>query len=322
MKVAVIGAGAVGIGLASCLAGAGVRIHLVVRSARQRDLLREKGITRSGIFGRVAIPGREFSVADSLDSLASAECDVWLVCVKSHASRPVARLLAPIWRERDEADRVPRVVLCQNGWGNAEIFAEFIPRDAIFNARVITGFVRSDPSHADVTVHADAIRVGSLFGADASPLEPLCEAIGRGGIPCELSSEIEKDLWAKLLYNSLLNPLGALVGVPYGELGERPETRAIMRAVAEEIFAVLSTSGHRTHWRSADDYLETFYSKLLPPTARHRSSMLQDLQAGLPTEIDSICGAVCELAEQHGIETPSNTALLALIRVAQAKVTS
>jgi 2-dehydropantoate 2-reductase len=63
--------------------------------------------------------------------------------------------------------------------------------------------------------------------------------------------------------------------------------------------------------------MEVFYRDLLPPTAEHESSMLQDLQAGRPTEIDVLCGAVDRLARKFNIASPVNTALLALIRAAE-----
>ena len=148
-------------------------------------------------------------------------------------------------------------------------------------------------------------------------MRPLCEAIGQGGIPCRSSTEIERDLWAKVLYNALLNPLGALVGVPYGTLGERPQTRAIMETIARETFQVMQAAGFETHWSSADDYLATFYADLLPPTASHQSSMLLDLRAGRGSEIGQLSGAIAELARAHGVPAPVNRALFDLIRGAE-----
>jgi 2-dehydropantoate 2-reductase len=166
----------------------------------------------------------------------------------------------------------------------------------------------------EITVHADAVRIGSLFGSTSPCLSQLADAIARGGIPCETTDEIEKDLWAKVLYNCLLNPLGAIIGVPYGALGERRELRAIMGALAGEVFAVLERAGNRTHWESADDYLAVFYRDLLPATAQHESSMLQDVRAHRPTEIDALCGAVVALGQRLGVPTPVNQALTLLVR--------
>ena len=73
-----------------------------------------------------------------------------------------------------------------------------------------------------------------------------------------------------------------------------------------------------THWPDADAYLEVFFDALLPPTAEHESSMLQDLRAGRPTEIEAISGAVCALAAAYGVATPCNAALATLVRAAEA----
>jgi 2-dehydropantoate 2-reductase len=255
-------------------------------------------------------------VLRSIAELSRHELDCVLVCTKTTATPALAEELGAVW---SSMPGTPALVVCQNGWGSAEIFAERVAPERIFNAMVITGFRRLAPHAVDVTVHANPIRIGSLFGADLAPVQPLCDAIDRGGIPCEPSGDIGRDLWAKVLYNSLLNPLGALVGVPYGELGERASTRGIMEKVAREIFAVLEASGRRTHWPDAESYLRTFYDELLPPTAEHESSMLQDLRAGRATEIDALSGAVAALGHEHGVDTPVNLALCQLVHVAELR---
>jgi 2-dehydropantoate 2-reductase len=316
LDTVIIGAGAVGLALGSCLHRAGKPVRFLVRESSGRHAIEELGLVRSGIFGEVRVGAQDLEVLHAAGELRCARVDFLLVCTKSTASAEVAHALAGVW---ESLRGTPRLVLCQNGWGNAEVFAAHLPRERIYNARVITGFRRTQPHSVEVTVHADAIKIGSLFGADASPLEPLCRAISTGGVPCQLTAEIERDLWAKVLYNCLLNPLGALVGVPYGSLGDRAQTRAIMETVATEIFAVLAHAGFETHWSSAPEYLETFYRRLLPPTALHESSMLQDLRAGRPTEIDVLCGAVAELAARCGVPAPANQALAHLIRAAERR---
>lgn len=314
METVIIGAGAVGLALGSCLHRAGEPVRFLVREGSGRHAIEDRGLLRTGIFGEVRAEATDLEVHHAASELREAHIDFLLVCTKATASAEVAQALESVWGSLRGA---PRVVLCQNGWGNAELFAAHLPRQRVYNGRVITGFRRRQPHAVEITVHADAIRIGSLFGADPAPLEKLCEAISRGGVPCQLTAEIEKDLWAKVLYNCLLNPLGALAGVPYGALGERPQTRAIMRAVAAEVFAVLARAGFETHWASAEEYLETFYQQLLPPTALHESSMLQDLRAGKRTEIDALCGAVAELAARHDVPAPVNEALARLIRAAE-----
>ena len=263
------------------------------------------------MFGASHTPPGALDAGVGAASLRGETLDWILVCTKTPAAGEAAAALGEVW---DHLRGARRVVVCQNGWGSAERFAERLPRDHLYSARVITGFRRSRPNAVEITAHAEPIRIGSLYGADLGPVAGLCEAIARGGVPCEVSDAIGSELWSKMLYNCSLNPLGALIGVPYGVLGERDETRSILEATVREIFAVLEATETRTRWRDADDYLDMFWRELLPPTAAHESSMLQDLRAGRRTEVESLNGAVVTLARAHGVDAPVNRALLELIR--------
>jgi 2-dehydropantoate 2-reductase len=318
LDVIVFGAGAVGLGLASALVtGGGARVRIVARPG-VAGALRANGLVRSGIFGAATAKPADFEVATSATALAGPPADAVLVAIKSFDSDAAAAELAGAHAAVGAATRL---VLCQNGWGNAERFARHFAKDRVWNARVITGFRLLAPHHVDVTVHAEPVRIGSLFGGDAAEIAPLCAAIARGGIPCEPGHEIARDLWAKLLYNAALNPLGAILGASYGALGASPHTRGVMEALARESFAVMRAAGHETHWPSADAWLSDLYARLLPPTAAHESSMLQDLRAGRRTEIDAITGAVVELAARHGLDAPVSRSVLALVRFLEARGT-
>jgi 2-dehydropantoate 2-reductase len=313
----VFGAGAVGLGLASALlAAGGARVHIVARPA-VAAALRANGLVRSGLFGDVRFPAERLDVAEDAAALAGSPAAFVLVATKAGGGEAAAAALA---RCRAVGPRT-RLVLCQNGWGNAERFRELFPAAQVWNARVITGFRKLAAHHVDVTVHAEPVRIGSLFGEPATGVAPLCAALAKGGIPCEPSDTIAADLWAKLLYNAALNPLGALLGASYGALGASPETRGVLEALARETFAVMEAAGHATHWPSADAWLADLYARLLPPTAAHESSMLQDIRAGRRTEIDAISGAVVALAQRHGVGAPVNESLLTLVRHLEARGT-
>jgi len=314
--IGVVGAGAVGLGIASALLEAGHRVRFATRSPRAARELLVAGIERTGLFGR------SFAAPDRIEAVVGAEAlrdsDLaWiLVATKTPDAAACAQALARAW---DGIAGEKRVVLAYNGWGAADEFAARLPRDRIYSARVITGFRRSAPTRVEVTAHAAPILVGSLFGAPLAPVDALCADIARGGIPCARSDDIERELWAKLLYNCALNPLGALIGVPYGALGDDPRTRAILEAVVAEIFALLDARGTRLAWPDARTYLDHFFRDLLPPTAAHESSMLQDLRAGRRTEIDSLCGAVVALARELGLDAPVSRALAELVRAREAQ---
>jgi len=313
MRVLVIGAGAVGLAVGSSLLSAGARVRFATKPGGARLLL-ESGIRRKGIFGDAFFGADAFEVVETLRA-STGGVDYVLVCTKTTVSAELAR---EIGGEREVARGSLPVVLFHNGWGSAEVYAGHMPRKCVFSARVITGFRRAEAHTVEVTVHVDAIRMGSLFGADPAALLPLAEAIDRGGIPCELSRDVSKDLWAKMLYNCALNPLSAILNKPYGALADRPVTRHLMDAVIDELFAVMAAHGFSVQWENAEAYRRAFYSELLPRTASHESSMLQDMQSGRRTEVDVLSGAVVELGSQAGIPTPVNQALRDLVRAATA----
>jgi len=310
MRILIYGAGSVGLGIASCLLKSGADIDIIARE-NTVVALRTHGLFRRGIFDDFEAPPAAFGAYTSLNWIQDTQYDYILVCTKSFDSLGAAQDLsehAPLFSKN------AKIVLFQNGWGNADKFSSFFSTDRIYNARVITGFVRPRPNEVEITVHADSVHIGSLFGCDLSCMAGLCELISGGGIACELTETIEKDLWAKMLYNCALNPLGAIFDVPYGRLAESEFTRVIMDSIIKEVFAVMVASGYNTHWLKPTDFVKVFYDRLVPDTAEHKSSTLQDILAEKPTEIDALNGAVISLAAQHQIAVPCNQAVYNLVK--------
>ena len=310
LNILIFGSGAVGLGLGSCLLKAGVDMTFI-DNADTVAAFKQKGILRSGIFGEFAAPPESFSAYTDLAQIQSKTFDFILVCTKSNH---VATAAEAIGANRHLLKKTGKIVHFQNGWGNAEKILPFFNENIVYSGRVITGFTKPEPHHVVVTVHADAVHVGSLFGKSLEPVEPLCRAIDAGGIPCQPWKDIAKDLWAKLLYNCALNPLGAILDVPYGKLADNPHTRALMNRIIEEVYAVMQAADFSTYRPTADEYKDVFYTKLVPPTAEHKSSTLQDLQSGRKTEIEALTGQVLQLAKKTGIDVPCNSMLYTLIR--------
>jgi 2-dehydropantoate 2-reductase len=92
-----------------------------------------------------------------------------------------------------------------------------------------------------------------------------------------------------------------------------------MNRITGEVFVVMEAAGFKTHWATSGDFLKIFYDKLVPYTAGHKSSTLQDIAAGKKTEIDSLTGEVLALAEKHRIEVAYNRAIYAIIKFVEAR---
>ncbi len=316
MNILIYGGGAVGLGLASCLIKTQEKVDIIARKPTAESL-QKNGLARTGVFGTFHAAPNQFRTFESVDEIRpETSYDYILVCTKSFDSDNVAKSLAdkPLLTGKNTI-----IVLCQNGWGNAEIFSSYFDNTKLFNARVITGFSRPAPNHVEITVHVDAIHIGSIFAVPADGLKNVCTSISKGGIPCKPTSHITRDMWSKMLYNCALNPLGAIFNVPYGKLGESRHTRLIMKKIIEEIYLVLESTPYQTNWSTADEYLDIFLNTLIPATAKHEASTLQDIKAKKKTEIDALNGAVVKLGKQHGIGVSTNEMIYEMIKFKEAQ---
>lgn len=315
MNILVYGAGAVGLGLASFLLNNNESVYLIGREPTVQSL-KKYGLTRTGIFGNFSQPPKSIQAYPSLKDIPQKQFNFILVCVKSFdsdsAALDLSRFSGLFYKET-------KIILCQNGWGNAEIFMNYFTKKYIYNARIITGFNRCNPHEIEVTVHADHVRIGSLFQEPNEKIFSLCEAISRGGLPCAVSENIQKDLWAKMLYNCALNPLSAIYKVPYGVLAQHERFRCIMDNIIREIFVVMRADGLETHWPNPKSYLKAFYNEMIPNTASHFSSTLQDISAKKRTEIDALNGIIVKIARRHHIPVSFNRNIYQEIKAIESK---
>ena len=309
MKVLVIGTGAVGCAMAIATAHAGMDTAVVARGANAKAI-QENGLKRTGIFGEMTVSPDCITVFESIDSIDS-EYDFVIVATKTMANKEIADELAD---HPAILGGNGKIVLFQNGWGNDEPYLVHFSTTQVYNARVITGFERTLPWVTNVTVHTAPILLGSLYKESIDELKPLAKAIRDSGIPSETSEEIAEALWAKMLYNTTLNPLGAIMNMSYGELAASPHLVCIMNRLIEETFAVMDAAGCKTFWKSHEEYKNIFYSKLVPDTFSHRASTLQDIERHRKTEIDTLNGCIQRLGKKHNVQTPTHDFIIEMIR--------
>ncbi len=308
MKILIFGAGALGQALGCLLAADGHAISLVLRK-RFLDIVNEKGLQVTGIFGEYRVEGRKLHLLEQLKNIGNQEYDAALITTKSYDTAEAIKAIAGM-----KGFSGP-VVSLQNGCGNIEQVKNCFGPDRTFGARVITGFEITRPGEIRITVSADDIHIGSGTPETIPPFaRKLAGALTHAGIPCIAVKDIYQDLFAKLLYNCALNPLGAVLGVHYGALGENRQTRLIMDQIIDETFAVIHGLGGRTPWPDAAGYRRIFYDKLLPMTYNHRPSMLQDLEQGKPTEVEALVGYVAKQGNRLSIPTPACSMLANLVR--------
>jgi len=297
----IMGTGALGTVFGGLLQHAGHSVAFLGRGAHFQRLSTEGGLI-DGIWG-------EYPVAPVALPLSGERYDVIMLSVKSFDTATAVRQVASL------ATPDGLVVSLQNGLGNLETIAQEFGARRTIGGRVIFGAQVSQPGRVTVTVYADRVLLGALDpAAPVAKLQLVAQHLNESGIPTAVVADIVPHLWEKVLYNCALNPLGAILGVPYGALGDHPETRELMRRIIEEIYQVAAAKSISLHFPTADGYFRHFLEELVPPTAAHWPSMWQDLQAGRPTEIESLNGAICRYGREFGLQTPYNETVTRLVR--------
>jgi 2-dehydropantoate 2-reductase len=301
MNVAVLGAGAVGLAVAAKLSTV-CNVHAVCRR-RHVDAIASRGFEMTGIWGDGIF---RFTCSEAY--LPEREFDYIIITSKSTDTRALCEQFS-------DAIAGSEVVSLQNGIGNEEIIAGYT--DRVIGGMIITGFEWQGDARVHVSVEAGPVKLGRFPRGSDDAVNTLVALFSVAGISCEESSEVRADLWGKTLYNCALNPLGAVMNVPYGDL-DNPFAWEIIEDVVEEAFAVCRAEDVPLQWETPKEYLAYLAGVQLPATARHHSSMLQDIILGRKTEIDFLNGAVAMRGETHGIPTPANAMMTRLIRFKEA----
>lgn len=314
MNILINGAGAIGIGLGASLISQGFNLSFYARS-ETGEAIANNGIKRVGLFNEISCSNKEFNVYTNYEDMPKEFFDYVLVTSKTIANDDISKKLDEY---RSILKKDCKIIIFQNGFGNDEPYLRFFNKNQVYCARVITGFMRPLRNVSKITVHTEPILLGSLQGADLKCLKPIAKAINDSGIPCEVTDELSKFLWAKMLYNCALNPLGAVLKVNYGRLTENDYSKSIMNKIIAEIFSVMAAAGYTTNWKNPEEYEDIFYSKLVPDTYNHYSSTYQDIEKHIPTEIDSLNGKVVSIGEKYGIDVSVNRVLYNLIKAIES----
>jgi len=305
MRILVMGAGSMGSVVGGFMARAGHEVTLVGRP-KHMQAVAAHGLHISGIWGEHCVLG--MSVHTDAAAVPPADFDLIVLSVKSYDTPAAAKAMALFVG--------PETLVCayQNGLGNAEHLAECFGWERVIGARAIYGVRLSKPGHVEITVIANPTALGVFVPeAPVARVREITRAMDAAGLPTVYVEAIQRVIWGKVAYNCALNPLSALLDVPYGRLAEIPETRAIMAEIIQELYAVAKAMRIGLEPREAEAYLEHFYSKLVPPTAVHYASMREDLRHGRRTEVDALNGALVRYGAAHGVSTPANQLLTRLI---------
>jgi 2-dehydropantoate 2-reductase len=298
VRVCIVGCGAVGSLFAANLA----QLEDVEVWAYDLALDHVEAINAGGLrlSGAGEVVGR---VRATSDAAQLPPCDFGVVATKAMHTGAAAAATADAFAEG-------AVCSVQNGLGNEEALAHHV-------ARVIRGTTFPagrlvEPGHVQWDVKGDTT-IGPFEPSPApmSEVERLAEACTRAGLPTAAVADARGPQWRKVIFNAATNPVGALTGLTHGRVCEDPELRQLVSGLVDEGKAVAAAQGI---------VLDADPEELIDHAARpevaydHKASMLQDVDARRETEIDYLNGGIVRFGREHGVPTPLNEAILALVK--------
>ena len=297
MKIAVMGAGAVGGYFGALLHRGGLDVTLIARG-RHLEAIKAHGLRIKSTQGDLTVPAKAVG-----DPRAVGPVDLILFCVKSYDTESAARQCLPIVQEST-------AILClQNGVDNEEKIAMVAGGEKVLGGVAYIGAGVSEPG---VVVHTAEGRIvfGEMRGGVSERVRRLEQIFRDAGFPAEVSSNIQAILWGKLCWNAAFNALNTLVGGDVRVLVERPETRTLARQVMEEVRAVANANNVPL----SADLAERLLTWTDTAAGAMKTSTRQDLEAGKRLEVEALNGAVVRKGEAAGVPTPFNFALYALLK--------
>lgn len=301
MRIAVLGAGAMGSVFGARLALGGAEVTLLDVNEAHLAAIAADGL-------RVDLDGTEhrLPLAAMTPADFTGPADVVLLFTKvRHTDAALESIKSALG--------AAMVLTLQNGIGNAERIAAHLPADRVMLGLTMTPAEFVGPCR--VASHGAAST--SLFSADGQHraiLDDLVAVMQKGGINAKADPEIQAAIWEKAAFNCAMNAISALTAGTPGGIGALPEALELAQNTAAEGIAVAQASGVS----ASAERVRALIDHAAAHHLLHEPSMLQDLKAGRPTEIDALNAAIADRGEALGLSVPLNRTLTTLVRLAES----
>lgn len=304
-KIYVLGAGAVGCFFGGILARAGCDVTLIARPDRAQ------AINEFGLELNCQTFHDVVRLKASSDISLLADADLILLTVKSPDTGSVIRSIASILPSHTV------ILSLQNGVANVPI-AKKLVANPVYPAvvYVATGM----EGHRTMRHHGRGElllgSIGAMTEQDSMILASICQLFGDAGIPCSVADEIKKEMWLKFLVNCAYNGISAIGQVSYGDMVSVQEVRNLIDQITKEFLLIASKEGvniSETEAKKANELIAKTMTTQISSTA-------QDLAKGKRTEIEFLNGYIVELGKLHGIATPGNLSVYAMVKMLESRV--
>lgn len=289
MKIAIIGAGGVGGYYGGLLARHGHDVTFVARGAHL-EAIRKNGLQIKSIFGDFVV-----SPAQATDNPAEVgRMYLILFCVKAYSTTEAAQAIRPL------VGAQTAVISLQNGVEAVEQLGKVIGVEHVLGGMTQISSAIAAPGVIEQVSQFRRIVFGELDGSISARTRAIEEAFKETGVTVEVSQNIHKPLWEKLLLISVASGLGALTGLPMGDWRKPPETRDLCARLMREVESVAGAHGAALDADIVDRTLA--FIDAASPTMK--ASMQLDVAAGRQFELDAIVGAVGRKGREKGVPTP------------------
>jgi 2-dehydropantoate 2-reductase len=299
MKIAVVGAGAMGSVYAGILGDSGNDVWAVDVWAEHVETIRRDGLTVEGASG-----SRTVRIGATTDPAEVGVCDLVVIATKAMHVEAAAASAKPLVGEGTV------VLPIQNGLGSADRVAAVLGEERVA-VGVASGFGASivGPGHAH---HEgwELLRLGERRGPATARIRRIAEVWADAGFRVQVYDDVEQLVWEKLVFNVCFSGACSVLERTIGEVLADPHAWQVASGCAREAYDVARARGIDLSFDDPVAYVRAFGAKI----ADSRPSMLQDVLAGRPCEIDVINGAIPPAAREVGLSAPVNETVAALVR--------
>lgn len=304
MRIAIVGAGAIGSLFGGLLHEAGLEVSLIGRWREHIERIQTQGL--------LILQGekeRTINVKAYTSPKGIGTVDLVILLVKAYSTEEAVSQCLPLF------GRDTFILSLQNGLGNKEGICQHVPPGRVLLGVTNQGAYVVMPG---VVCHAglgDTL-LGPLEPSSWERAEDVVRAFNSAGLKSRIVSDLEGTIWGKLLINVGINPLGALTGRRNGELLEVPELCHLMKMAVAEAAEVARRKGVNLPYPDPFERVK----EAARASASNKCSMLQDLERGKRTEVQAINGAVAAMAKELGIAAPVNEALTVLVKAREGNL--
>lgn len=288
MRIAIVGAGAVGGYYGARLAQHGADVHFLFRSDYEH--VRQKGLEILSVDGDFILNPARIHAYNSIKKIPRA--DLVLVTLKTVANDQLPKLVEPLVHDHSI------VLTLQNGLGNEDFLAQHLGPGRILGGMAFVCINRISPGVLEHTERG-IIKVGELTPGITQRVRALVQLFERSNINAEPIEDLRKGRWEKLVWNIPFNGLGALHDVTTDRLLATAHDEALVRGLMSEVVAAAAGNGVTLDADVIDRMIE-----VTRPIPAYRTSTQVDRQLGRPMEIEAMFGEPLRAAQRAGVATP------------------